>query len=77
MSPVAKQITDMVYILPENDQNLVYELVKRMVLAWDPDFTKVTPEESEAIDRSFNEIQRGECIHFESVGEMATYFGVQ
>ena len=36
MSPVAKQITDMVYILPENDQNLVYELVKRMVLAWDP-----------------------------------------
>lgn len=26
------------------------EFIKRLVLAWDPDFTKVTPEEAAQID---------------------------
>ena len=30
------------------------ELIKRLVLAWDPDFTKVTPEEAAQIEAAEN-----------------------
>lgn len=32
-------------MLPDAEQDFAYELIKRLILAWDPDFTKVTPEE--------------------------------
>ena len=35
----------MVEILPQDDQQFAYEFVKKLVLAWDLDFTKVTPDE--------------------------------
>ena len=41
------------------------------------DFDYISPEESDAINRSFEEIRRGECIRFESSGEMAAHFRVQ
>lgn len=41
-----QDITVMVEMLPKQDQQLAYELVKKLVLAWDPDFTKVTPDEA-------------------------------
>lgn len=40
----------MVDMLPEQEQDLAFELVKRMVLAWDPDFTKVTAEEAAELE---------------------------
>lgn len=39
----------MIDMLPEQEQDLAFELIKRMVLAWDPDFTRVTPEEAAGI----------------------------
>ena len=39
MAPIAQQIADMVDMLPEQDQTLAFEVLKKMVLAWDPDFT--------------------------------------
>ena len=45
MAPIAQQIAGMVDMLPEQDQTLAFELVKKLVLAWDPDFTKLTPAE--------------------------------
>lgn len=49
MSPVTKEITAMLDMLPESEQELAYEFVKRLVLAWDSDFTKVTDEERDRI----------------------------
>ncbi len=40
--PVAKQIIEMIDMLPEQEQKLAFEFIKRMVLAWDCDFTKLT-----------------------------------
>ena len=40
------------------------------------DFDYIAPEESDAINRSFEEIRRGECVPFESAEEMAAHFGV-
>ena len=49
MSTVTKEITTMLDMLPESEQELAYEFIKRLVLAWDSDFTKVTETEREQI----------------------------
>ena len=36
-------------ILPEEDKKFAYEFIKKLVKAWDPDFTKVTPKEAQSI----------------------------
>lgn len=62
MAPIAKQIADMVEILPEQDQTLAYELVKKLVLAWDPDYTRLTPEEARRVDQAASEIAAGDYV---------------
>jgi len=49
MSEIAIDTAKMIDILPEDDQKFAYEFVKKLVLAWDPDFTKVTPDEAKRI----------------------------
>ena len=49
MSTLAINTARMIDMLPANDQRFAYEFVKKLVLAWDPDFTKVTPEEAAEI----------------------------
>lgn len=46
MSVQVQKIVAMLDMLPEQEQNLAFELVKRIVLAWDSDFTKLTPKEA-------------------------------
>ncbi len=50
MSATTLNIIKMVDMLPESEQHFAEEFIKRLVLAWDPDFTKVTPEEAAQID---------------------------
>ena len=50
MTTIALDIARMVDMLPECDQYFAQEFVKKLVLAWDPDFTKVTPDEAEKIE---------------------------
>lgn len=46
MSNVAMNIARMIDMLPESEQNFAEEFVRRLVLAWDPDYTKVTSAEA-------------------------------
>ncbi|WP_088188877.1 hypothetical protein [Desulfosporosinus sp. FKA] len=62
MSAVSKQIIDMLDMLPESEQELAFEMIKRMVLAWDSDFTKLTPLERERLTQSEKEIAKGEIV---------------
>ena len=39
-------------MLSESEQSFAYEFVKRLVRAWDPDFTKVTPEEAKQLEEA-------------------------
>ncbi|MDR3209316.1 MAG: hypothetical protein LBT36_01635 [Oscillospiraceae bacterium] len=39
---VAEQVAQYVDMLPDSERVFALELVKRLVLAWDPDFTKLT-----------------------------------
>lgn len=50
MSTATKEVVELMEILPERDQNLALELVRKLVLAWDPDFTKLTPAEKKELD---------------------------
>ena len=51
---VAQEIGHLVSLLPESDQNMILELVKRCVMAWDPDYTRLTPQEAKALDEAEN-----------------------
>lgn len=60
MSNLSVQTAQLVSLLPEDDLTLVNELVKKLLLAWDPDFTKVTPEERNRLDKADEEMKSGE-----------------
>lgn len=52
MSSKAQEIAKMIDMLPEQEQEFAYEVMKRIVLAWDPDFTKLTPDERKALEQA-------------------------
>jgi len=67
MSELAQKTASMLDMLPAKEQQLAYEMLKRIVLAWDPDFTKLTPTEAEALRNAEAEIERGETIPAEDI----------
>ena len=50
MSNIAMDAARLLDMLPDEDKSFAYEFIKKLVRAWDPDFTKVTPEEAARID---------------------------
>ncbi len=67
LAPIAQDIASMVDMLPEQEQALAFEMIKRMVLAWDPDFTKVTDMERAQIEQARREYQAGETVSHEDI----------
>ena len=49
-------------ILPDEDISIVNALVKKLVIAWDPDFTKVTPRERELLEKTDSEMKNSDFI---------------
>lgn len=52
MSTTTKQAIDLMEILPESEQIFALEFIKKLVLAWDPDFTKLTPSERASLEEA-------------------------
>lgn len=46
MTVVIKQIIDMLDMLPHNEQEHAYNIIKKFILVQDPDFTKLTLKRS-------------------------------
>ena len=67
MSELAQKAASMLDMLPANEQQLAYEMLKRIVLAWDPDFTKLTPVEAEALRNAEAEVDRGETVSSDEI----------
>jgi len=67
MSNTAEQIATMVDMLPDTEQLFALEVIKRLVLAWDPDFTRVTPSEAEALDMAMEAYKRGEFVRHDEI----------
>ncbi|MDR1735874.1 MAG: hypothetical protein LBR85_03275 [Oscillospiraceae bacterium] len=49
MSALVTDTARMMEMLPIEDQHFAHEFVRKLVLAWDPDFTRVTPTEAARI----------------------------
>ncbi len=67
MSTATKQAIDLMELLPEKDQNFALEFIKKLVIAWDPDYTKVTPAERAELERAQKEIENGETISHDAI----------
>lgn len=67
MSATTKQAIDLMEILPESEQNFALEFIKKLVLAWDPDFTKVTPLERAELEQAEKEIENGETVSHDAI----------
>ncbi len=55
MSETAQKIAETFDMLPEEQQRLAYEILKTMVRNWDPDFTKLTPNEAAELEAAEND----------------------
>ena len=62
MTQAVQESVRMLEMLPESEQKLASELIKRLVLAWDPDFTKLTPEERERLEAAEQRIDSGKYV---------------
>jgi hypothetical protein len=62
VSTIAQKNTELVELLPENEQDFAYEFIKRLVLAWDGDFTKLTPAERSRLEKAEEEFKNGELL---------------
>ena len=49
MSEIAMEAARLMDMLTDDDKTVAYEFIKKLVMAWDPDFTKTTPDEAERI----------------------------
>lgn len=67
MTAKTQEIVDMIDMLPETEQNLVAELIKRVVLAWDADFSKATPAERREIDEGDDGIKNGRTVGYNDI----------
>lgn len=50
MSNMVIEAARLMNMLPESDQSFAFEFIKKLVLAWDPDYTKLTPEEAKSVE---------------------------
>ena len=53
--------------LQEAEQGLAYELLRRLVLAWDLDFTKLTPSERADLEESERDLREGRTVRMEDI----------
>ena len=52
MSETVMNAARLMDVLPDEEKQFAYEFIKKLVRAWDPDFTKLTPEEAESLAKA-------------------------
>lgn len=67
MNATTKKAISLMEILPESEQNFALEFIKKLVLAWDPDYTKLTPSERQALTEAEKDIAENGTISHDSI----------
>ena len=67
MSGAVKEAASLMEVLPESDQNFALEFIKKLVLAWDPDYTKVTLAERKELEEAEKEIKENDTIAHDAI----------
>ena len=52
MNSKLKETIKMLTYLPDAELDLAYEFIKKLIITWDPDFTKIAPKEQKQIDKA-------------------------
>ena len=74
MSVKAMELHKVIDKLDEEQLDALYRVAVCFVSKYDFDY--ISPEESAAINRSFEKIRRGDCVSFASADELAAYCGI-
>ena len=53
--------------LPEVDQDFALTFMRKLVLAWDPDFTKLTPMERTELESSRADFENGNAVRMDEI----------
>lgn len=56
MSEITEKTIKLMEMLPEDDQKFALEFIKKLVLAWDPDFTRLTDKEKASLENTKLEV---------------------
>ncbi len=67
MSTITQQIVDLMEILPESEQDFALEFIKKLVIAWDPDFTKLTPMEKMELEEAIQDRKENGTISHDDI----------
>lgn len=67
MAPITQKIAQMIDMPSEEDQALAFTMVRKLVLAWDPDYTRATPEEDIAMRQAIQELSAGKYVTDEEI----------
>ena len=67
MSSLAAQTIDMINMLPEEELATVDSLLKMLIRAWDPDFSKLTASERDSLERIEESMRNGDVYSEEDV----------
>ena len=67
MSELAQRTARMLDMLPAQEQALAFEMLKRLVLAWDADLTKLTEAEALSLQQAEEELARGETVSHDAI----------
>lgn len=62
MSFATQEVINLMEILPEKEQIFALEIIKKLVRAWDPDFTKATSSECSIMDEAMRDFENGDTI---------------
>jgi hypothetical protein len=62
MKSTTLKTAELLDILPDEDILLINTLVRKLIVAWDPNFTKVTDSERALLDKSETEMRNGDYI---------------
>ena len=62
MTQTIQESVKMLEMLPESEQEFASQFIRRLVLALDPDFTKLTQEERKRLEASEQRIDSGEYV---------------
>lgn len=69
MSNMAMDAAHLMDMLPEEEQSFAYEFIKKLVRAWDPDYTKVTQDEAKRLaDAEASGFVNEEDIDWDTIG---------
>ena len=62
LKAITLQTAELLDILSDEDIAIMNALVKKLVIAWDSEFTKLTAREKELLEKADEEMKNGEYI---------------